>query len=369
MATEMAAPPLTLDEFEKAVVDENIMPLWLGRPGREPRPKMRPYLWTWRHLRSRILQSGELMPLGAKGAERRSLTLRNPGFPLEKMGTTQTFVCAIQMIHGTEKAPSHRHTAAALRFIKEGQGACTVVNGEPESMNVGDLLLTPNWYWHGHFSEHDQPMIWMDCLDVPLVAELGAMFQEEYPGQERDVQSSEAPRDESIRRYAAGGLLPVGEDRRSNKNSPLLNFRWAETEEQLHRMKDRDGSPYDGAALEYTSPFHGGPVMPTIDCWIQMLRPGERTKAHRHTGSVVYNVVRGTGWTVIDGQRFDWAPGDILCIPSWAVHEHANASDTEGAVLFSANDSPVLQALDLYREEPYGDGGHQAVTSTFEALV
>ena len=282
---------LTLEQFQETVLQEQLTPLWMGAVGqlREPRTHIEPYLWRWKELRQRVLQSLKLIPLGVEGAERRVLTLRNPGIPVARIGTTHTLIAAIQVIAGTEVAPSHRHTMAALRFIIEGEGACTVVNGEPESMQPRDLLLTPNWYWHGHFSEHPEPMIWLDGLDVPLVQGLGATFQENYPSPDRR-QPITAPRDESIRRYSAGGLLPVGE-RTTNKNSPLLNFRWAQTEDRLAQMAERDGSPYDGVALQYTNPFTGGPVMPTIDCWIQMLRPGEQTKTHRHTGSVIYHVV------------------------------------------------------------------------------
>ena len=176
---------------------------------REPRTHIQPYLWRWKELRQRVTQSLKLIPLGGEGAERRVLTLRNPGIPVPRMGTTHTLDCGDPVIAGTV-APSHRHTMAALRFIIEGEGACTVVNGEPESMAPRDLLLTPNWYWHGHFSEHDEPMIWLDGLDVPLIQGLGATFQENYPSPDRR-QPISAPRDESIRCYSAGGLLPIGD--------------------------------------------------------------------------------------------------------------------------------------------------------------
>ncbi len=358
-----------LARFEDMVLEENLRPLWMsGRDGprmNEPRPRSRPHLWRWQHLRERMFEAASLIPVGREGAERRALTLQNPGLAPPAMGTTETLVAAVQFIYGNEVAPSHRHTMAALRFIKEGEGACTVVNGEPESMEPGDLLLTPGWYWHGHLSEHEEPMIWMDGLDVPLVYSLSANFQEEYP---ETLQKASAPRDESMRRYGGGVLVPAGE-RPSNANSPLLRYRWAETEERLAQLADRDGSPYDGMALQYTNPFTGGAVMPTIDCWIQMLRPGERTQAHRHTGSVIYNVARGRGSTVINGQRFDWTSGDIFCVPSWSAHEHANGSQSEDAILFSMNDSPVLKAVGLYREAGYDEGdGHQTVTSTFTPL-
>src|SRR5262245_394665 len=137
---------LTLEQFQETVLQEQLTPLWMAATGqfREPRTHVEPYLWHWKDLRQRMMQSLELIPLDGEGAERRVLTLRNPGVPLSRMGTTHTLIAAIQIIAGTEVAPSHRHTMAALRFIIEGEGACTVVNGEPESMEPRDLLLTPN---------------------------------------------------------------------------------------------------------------------------------------------------------------------------------------------------------------------------------
>lgn len=365
-AESVQLEPQTLDEFQNLVLGECLSPLWMApeRGIAEPRTPIQPYLWRWEHLRKRIGEAGELIPLGAEAAERRVLTLRNPGLPAGRVGTTQTLVAAIQLVQGSEVAPSHRHTMAALRFIKEGRGACTVVNGEPESMEVGDLLLTPSWYWHGHFSEHDEPMVWLDGLDVPLVLGLGATFQEDFPSPDKN-QPYTVARDESIRRFAGGTLLPVDE-KQGSRVSPLMNYRWAHTEERLMALANHDGSPHDGIALRFTNPLSGGSVMPTIDCWIQLLRQGERTKAHRHTGSVVYTVVRGAGYSVINGQRFDWAEGDVFCIPSWALHEHANNSASADAILFSFNDSPVLSALGLYREAPYEDGGgYQQIHSIF----
>jgi gentisate 1,2-dioxygenase len=103
-------------------------------------------------------------------------------------------------------------------------------------------------------------------------------------------------------------------------------------------------------------------------CWVQLLRPGEQTKAHRHTGSAVYHVVKGAGRTIIDGQCFNWCQGDILALPPWALHEHANGSAIEDAVLFSIQDTPVLNALGLYYEEALSEnGGRQKITSTFGA--
>src|SRR6266851_1242793 len=108
------------------------------------------------------------------------------------------------------------------------------------------------------------------------------------------------------------------------------------------------------------SPISGGHVMQTIGASMQMLRAGETTKAHRHTGSFIYQVAKGCGHSIVGGKRFDWQERDIFCVPSWAWHEHANASASEDACLFAFNDLPVIESLGLYREETYGDNaGHQ----------
>jgi gentisate 1,2-dioxygenase len=92
--------------------------------------------------------------------------------------------------------------------------------------------------------------------------------------------------------------------------------------------------------------------MPTIGAQLQLLKPGEETKTHRHTGSAIYQVAKGRGWSVIGGQRFEWEEKDIFALPSWAPHSHGNSSATEDAVLFSFNDLPAMTALGLYREAP-----------------
>jgi gentisate 1,2-dioxygenase len=143
-------------------------------------------------------------------------------------------------------------------------------------------------------------------------------------------------------------------------------YSWQQTRAALDALRDQSGSPYDGVTLEYTHPQTGGPVLPTIACSVQLLRPGERLKAHRHTSSAVYCAFKGQGTTVIDGQAFNWTEGSFVALPAWAMHEHANTGD-EDAILFSIHDTPVLAAMDLLREETLAENdGHQTVTSVFD---
>ncbi len=326
----------------------------------EPRPRSLAHLWRWSELRHAVLRMGDLVSV--EEAERRVMVLSNPG--LDGLGATGSLYAGIQLVLPGEVARAHRHTMAAIRFIMEGTGAFTAVEGENPTPHPGAFVPPPNGTWHNHGNESPEPVIWLDGLDIPLVrSTLDAGFQEYYPEREQPLSK---PDDLSQRQYGAGGLRPTWEVH-LGAHSPLLNYSWEQSYTTLTRLaRETDGSPGDAIRLEYVNPSSGGPALPTMAAYIQLLRPGERTSAHRHTGGTVYQAVKGAGWSVINGMRFDWAPQDVFVVPSWAYHEHANASDRDDAVLFSYNDSPVLRAVGLLREEAYPEaGGHQPVEGRF----
>ena len=325
-----------------------------------PEPRAVAHLWPASLLAAMVREAGEVVPVGE---ERRALQLFNPGLD-GRWATTNTMIAAVQVLLPGEVARAHRHTPTAIRFIMEGTGAYTSVDGERVHMAPGDLILTPSWAWHDHGNETDRPVVWMDGLDIPLVQALNAMFFELY--EQRQLPLCK-PNNGSAQLYGQAGLSPTWV-KEHPAASPLLLYAWETTWPALKALRDADGDQHDGIALEYTNPQTGRSILPTMACWIQMLPPGERLRAHRHTGSAVYYVVQGTGETIIDGRRFRWGKGDILTLPSWALHEHANPSTREPAVLFSIQDRPVLEALGLYREEAHADNqGHQVVTSDFRS--
>ena len=133
--------------------------------------------------------------------------------------------------------------------------------------------------------------------------------------------------------------------------APQLHYRWRDTYASLQRLAKLSGNPHDGAALEFVNPVTGGPTLPTISCRAQMLGPGEKTQAHRHTSTSIYHAYRGSGTTIINGETFEWQKGDTFIVPLWSWHEHLNGSAREEEILFSMHDEPILKAFGLYREE------------------
>ena len=235
----------------------------------------------------------------------------------------------------------------------EGTGAYTIVDGHKVTLNARDFVITPNGTWHEHgVDAAGTPCIWQDGLDIPLVNALEANFFAVHSDLHQPVGY---PVDDVHGTWGSPGLRPATGEW-SKGYSPLLKYEWEPTYEALQRFAAvNDGSPFDGVMLNYVNPVTGGPVMQTIGASMQMLRPGERTRAHRHTGSFVYQVARGRGFSIINGKRFDWSERDIFVVPSWAWHEHGNSADGDDACLFAFNDLPVMQALGLYREQAYGD--------------
>jgi gentisate 1,2-dioxygenase len=347
--SSIKAPQAELEAYYEDLKGLDMAPLWTnqGPQAAEPQSKVMPYRWRWQDMRPQALRALKLV--GTKEAERRVICCQNPGL-LPGRSATKTLVANIQVVGPGEIARAHRHTAAALRLIIESSGGYTVVNGETIPMLPGDLVLTPNWSWHDHANDADTPMIWLDGLDSPLVGMLEAGFREEYP---EETQRAQEDVDLSFAKYGAGSLLPAWESP-ADQTSPLNHYPWTQAKATLDRLAALEsGSPYDGIILQYANPITGGPVMPTIACYVQVLKPGRRTQPHRHTPSTVYHVIEGQGATIVNGVRLDWEAKDVLTVPGWAMHEHVNESSTRPAYLFSFTDEPVFRSLGLFRE----DGG------------
>ncbi|MFQ5972092.1 MAG: gentisate 1,2-dioxygenase [Alphaproteobacteria bacterium] len=347
-----AADRETRAAFYERIGRENLAPLWEvihKLVAREPVTKAVPYLWKYDTVRSYVLESGDL--ISAREAERRVLVLENPAL----RGTSQvvdTLYAGLQLILPGEVAPAHRHTPSALRFIVEGHGAYTAVNGEKTYMKPGDFVITPNWAWHDHGHEGDGPMVWLDGLDIPIVHFLGTTFAESYPD---DRFPTNTPPGYTLARYGAN-MKPV-DDSYDLPTSPIFSYPYARARESLERMRAReDWDPCLGLKMEYLNPLTGGPAMLTMSTFMQLLPKGFETAAYRATDHAVYSVVEGEGRTIVGSDEgavtFEWAPRDHFVVPGWYEHRFEAGSD---AVLFSYSDRVVQQKLGLWRERR-GDG-------------
>ncbi len=345
------------DEFCGALAAHDLQPLWKMAKRLMPEvplPSTLPWLWKWSDVLPLAKRAGELITL-ERGGDRRVLAFANPG--LNGLPFTSTTLWgALQYLGPHESAPAHRHTPNAIRFVLTGSGVYTTVNGDACDMEPGDLVLTPNWNWHDHNNDSDQPMVWFDGLDLPLMTTLESIFFENHPQQLQPVDGHNL----SEQGFVGVGLREMGATSPAT-HSPLLRYRWAETErtlESLHSKRDTSQ-----VSLEFANPLTGGPIVSTFACEMHRIYPGERTPTRRKTGSSIYVVYQGRGHSVINGTLFEWGPGDTFVTPSWASVDH---EAIDRADLFAISDRPVLQPFHLYREEELAI--RQEITNTFVPL-
>lgn len=331
-------------KYYDAIGKKNLAPLWEvlhGLVTPEPVHRVRPAIWRYDEIRDDIMASGALIT--AREAERRVLILENPGMPGESKITTSLYA-GLQLILPGEVAPAHRHTQSALRFVVEGAGAYTAVDGERTTMHPGDFVITPNWTWHDHGNDSDRPMVWLDGLDIPIVGFFGASFAEKW-GEER--QPISRPEGDSLARYGQG-LLPDGYETASH-TSPVFSYPYARTREALEAMRRREAwDPAQGLKLSYVNPVNGDFAIPTMGTFMQLLPGGFEGIPYRATDATVFSVVEGRGTVEIGDESFAFGPRDHFVAPSWAWYRFRAAED---CVIFSFSDRPIQQKLDLWREQ------------------
>lgn len=337
------------EAYYRQIAAKNLTPLWEVMSNlitEIPRSRALPVIWRYAEIRDDIMRSGEL--ISAKEAVRRVLVLENPGMPGESK-ITNSLYGGLQLILPGEVAPAHRHTQSALRFIVEGEGAYTAVEGERTTMRPGDFVTTPTWSWHDHGNDSDQPMVWLDGLDIPIIGLFEAGFAEDL---DADSQPLGRPEGDANARYGAG-LLPV--DYESNgPSSPIFNYPYDRTRDALEQMRKADAwDPCHGLKCRYTNPVNGDFAMPTMATFMQLLPKDFVSTPYRSTDGTVYSVVEGSGTVVIGSETFDFAPRDIFVVPSWHLSHIRAAQDT---VLFSYSDRPIQQKLGIWRENRGNQG-------------
>ena len=309
-----------LARFSKDISALGLKPLWERAMRLKAGTDARAAIWRWQDTRPLLMRACELIT--AKQAERRVLMLENPALP----GTTfitPTLYAGLQAILPGENAPTHRHTPNALRFIMEGEGAYTAIDGERIPMRPGDFVVTPGWTWHDHGNLGTKPVLWLDGLDTAFANLLGAHFREDYP---EESQPASGPEGASV-----------------------LSYPYERTRGLLEKLsKAGEPHPSHGWRLRYTDRDTGKDPFPTLAAFMQRLPKGFAGRAGRSTDGTVYCVVEGTGSVDIGATHLEFAPHDVFVVPSWEGYRFSAATD---CMIFSYSDRAAQEALGFWREQ------------------
>ena len=255
------------------------------------------------------------------------------------MQATASIYLGMQLLLPGETAPAHVHTPSAVRIIVEGEGAFTVVDGEKLPMCEGDLVLTPGGEWHDHGHEGQDPVVWLDALDLPLFVYLEGSY-----AREGDLQARRNRPDASEVEYLSAGLAPSRQAHRARRY-PMMRYPWDRTEAALRAMADHSHGVMP--ELDYVNPETGADVLPTMGFTAMMLAAELKTTPPRRSCSSAFHVVAGRGRTTIDGQTVEWGPKDTFSAPVFASLSH---EADEEAFLVRIHDRPLQEKLGYYEE-------------------
>ena len=337
------------EKFYQDIDGHSMAPLWevfRSLITHSPKTPALPHCWHYEDVREWVLRAGDV--ISAREAERRVLVLENPGLRGQTR-ITNSLYAGLQLILPGEVAPSHRHSQSALRFIIEGTGAYTAVDGERAYMTQGDLILTPPMTWHDHGSEGDGPTVWLDGLDIPIIQTFDASFLE---GFQEESQPSTRPPGDSHARYGRN-MRPLDASL-TNTSSPVFSYPYEDYREALEKMRvQEEWDTCHGLKLTFINPQTGGPVMPTIAAFVQLLPKEFSTAPYRSTDGTIYTVVEGVGHAHVGDEEFQLTPRDIFVVPSWCPFR---LDAEEDLVLFSFSDRSAQEKLCLWREQRGNDG-------------
>jgi gentisate 1,2-dioxygenase len=303
-----------MDELLALLAKAGIENGWAKRePSMYAKPK-KPFIparWSGAQARAALDAAGRFV--NTELAERRNLILNNP-VPGNFYPTVTTLVAAYQMVKAGELARSHRHTANALRFVLDTKpGMYTIVDGKKIPMEPNDVLLTPNWCWHGHANESSGAGYWIDFLDVPLTHLLGPMFFEHHKErvEHTDIVAPDSP----------------------------ARFAFTETMRRLEAETD-------------IAPGHreiklGDPALTTIALNVVRLDAGASFTMKPSTLSCIYAVMQGTGRAVLDETVLLFERGDVIAAPSSTAQKF---EAQEQCYLLRVTDEPLLRFLGWLRD-------------------
>jgi gentisate 1,2-dioxygenase len=328
------------DQIRAGWKANHIRPLWenpVAHKARDGGP--RPHLWPWSVVRPAI--DGAMTITTPAAVERRVLQLVDPENDSPASGTTTNIAANLQVLLPGEKARPHRHTMNALRFVMEGNGAYTIVDGKSCLMEEGDLVITPGWTWHEHVHKGSGPIVWMDALDAPLHRYLGTDAFE--PGPVHDMP--ELPDDAA---FAMPNIVP-DMDGGERPFSPVFRYPWAQAAAAVAAAP----AAKDGARrVRYVNPLNGASAMQLMDCYLSQIDRNTETVPYRTTSNAVCCVVEGNGSTRVGDDTLTWGPKDIFSLPhgNWITHR----ASSETATLFMVTDRDTLARLNLLKEQ-YGN--------------
>lgn len=251
----------------------------------------------------------------------------------------------------------HQHGEEGMHFLS-GTGF-SVVDGRRYDWKPGTTLNIPFMSEHQHFNTGSEPAVYVSAMsiDLDLFVKLGRMIQLEEKGQNpADVEMrhgketsqyaedgrrialhSEDWIDENARREAQRKAAEAAVSASAHGNGHGHEHHGHDHSGHGHEdhghgvghQGHRHGAIYIlmGGSESLSDETNGFQAKAVAITNIFEETPKTRSHSHTHTEAMLY-VLEGTGYSEVDGKRYDWEAGDAVHVPpKMTMHEHFNNSD------------------------------------------
>ena len=162
----------------------------------------KPALWKYRDARPYLMEAGKLIT--AKEAIRRVLVLRTPACaasPASRKACTPA--CSSSCRARSRPATAIRSRRCASSSKAPAPTPRSTASAPPCGRATSSSR--PSWTWHDHGNPGNDPVVWMDGLDIRIVQTFAAQFHEVFPEEVQPVSRSEGASRGALRQRPRAG--------------------------------------------------------------------------------------------------------------------------------------------------------------------
>ena len=314
------------------------------------------------------------VPLPANG--RRESKVAHPQTGIGD-GLAYTIGVSLCVLKPGERTKPMRHNASLIDFCIHGAGH-TLIDGKRIDYRQYDVWTTPPWLTFQHVNDTDELQVRLSYSNCPLLEKLNVYLAQDEPTSaafesELSVEAAETAKIGSLDtlRLNEDGAFLMPYERLINPDHievKPLHWPWERVKVELDKLRDL-GKSYVGRRLYLMYDAATGRTNGTTHTFFATITVRPRNiidRPHRHVSAAVNYYFHGSGYSTVEGRRYEWKAGDLmLSAPGWAVHNHA--SKDEDVYELTIQDQPMHLALGslVWQEDLRGEPKLLGLSSGF----
>ena len=271
---------------------------------------------------------------------RREAVLAHPQAVALGQGLTPGIQVILSVLKPGEETAPVRQNSTQINFCIHG-GGHALIGDKRIDFGKYDVWNVPSFVPYRHVNDTKELQARLTYTNAPLLEMLRVHLVDETPDTHPSEPAPKAAANEDPRRKSPFGSFQLTADgawlmpyeiliNPVAVDSPTLCWPWTQVKSNLDNLAAL-GKDYVGRRLYLLyNPMTGrsNGTTPSFFATMTIRPPRIIDRPHRHASSAVNYYFHGSGYSVVDGERYEWRAGDLmLSAPGWAVHNHASYDD------------------------------------------